>query len=147
MPLVDKDADELPGWKANLLSRAGHLVLVKAVLSSVPIYLMLALELPKWGFKATDKRRGFLWKGQGDANGGTCLVSREFVQRPLQYGGLGILNLEMLGWALRVRWLWLQKTDASRPWAGLHVQVHCNAKALFDVVVVSVVGSGESIKF
>jgi hypothetical protein len=29
--------------KANLLSRAGRLIMVKAVLSSVPIYLMLAL--------------------------------------------------------------------------------------------------------
>jgi hypothetical protein len=77
----------------------------------------------------------------------TRLVSWETVQRPLQYGGLGILNLEMLGWALRARWLWLQKTNASRPWAGLPVRVHCNAKALFDLVVVSVVGSGESVKF
>jgi hypothetical protein len=76
LPLVDKVADKLPGWKANLLSRAGRLVMVKTVLSSVPIYLMLALELPKWVFKAIGKRRrGFLWKGQGDAKGGNCLLS------------------------------------------------------------------------
>jgi hypothetical protein len=48
LPLVDKVAGKLLGWKANLLSRAGRLVMVKTVLSSVPIYLMLALELPKW---------------------------------------------------------------------------------------------------
>ncbi|WVZ85537.1 hypothetical protein U9M48_032454 [Paspalum notatum var. saurae] len=142
LPLVDKVADKLPRWEANLLSRAGRLVLVKAVLSSVPIYLMLALELPK---RSTRGEGGFF--GQGDANGGNYIVSWDVVQRPPQYGGLGILNLEMLGWALRIRWLWLEKTDASRPWAGLPVQVHRNAKALFDVAVVSVVGNGESVKF
>ncbi|WVZ89820.1 hypothetical protein U9M48_036178, partial [Paspalum notatum var. saurae] len=76
--------------------------------------------------------------GQGDAHRGNCLVSWEIVQRPLQYGGLGILNLEFLGWALRIRWLLLQKTDSSGPWAGLPVQEHRSAKALFDVAVVSV---------
>jgi hypothetical protein len=74
LSLIDKVADKLPGWKSNLLSRAGRLVMVKTVLSSVPIYLMLALELPKWVFKALDrKRRGFLWKGQGETNGVTAL--------------------------------------------------------------------------
>jgi hypothetical protein len=148
VPLVDKVADKLPGWKANLFSRASRLVMVKTVLSSVPIYLMLALELPKWVFKAIDKRRRcFLWKGQGDAYGGNFLVSWEAIQRPLKYGGLAILNLEMFGWALRARWLWLQKTDASRPWAGLPIRVHRNAKSLIDVATTSVVGSGESVKF
>jgi hypothetical protein len=148
LPLVDKVADKLLGCKANLLNQASRLVMVKTVLSSVPIYLMLALELPKRGFNAIDKkRRGFHWKGQGDANGGNCLVSWEAVQQPLKYGGLGILNLGMFGWALRARWLWLQKTDASRPWAGLPIRVHHNAKALVDVAITSVVGSGESVKF
>lgn len=98
--------------------------------------------------KAIDKRRrGFLWKGQENANGGSCLVSWDCVQRPLQFGGLGILNLELFGWALRIRWLWLQKTDASRPWAGLPLEVPPLAQALFDVAVVTVVGNGESTKF
>ncbi|WVZ69533.1 hypothetical protein U9M48_018306 [Paspalum notatum var. saurae] len=146
LPLIDKVADKLPGWKASLLCRASRLVLVKAVLSSIPVYLMLALDLPKWVLKAIDRiRRSFLWKGQANANGGNCLVSWNAVQ--LQFGGLGILNLELMAWALRIRWLWLQKTDPSKPWAGLPVQVHRNAKALFDVAVVSVVGNGETIKF
>ena len=71
----------------------------------------------------------------------------ERVQRPLEYGGLGVHNLEFLGCALRIRWLWAQKTDPARPWAGLPVQVPRNAKALFDVAVNALVGNGEKTLF
>jgi len=103
------------------------------------MYQMIALDLPKWVIK---RRRGFLWKGQEKVNGGNCLVSWDRVQKPLQYGGLGIHNLEILGWALRIRWLWQQKYDASWPWEGLPVNVPRNARALFKVAVQTIVGNG-----
>jgi hypothetical protein len=93
---------------------------------------MLALDLPKWFFKAIDKmRRGFLWKGQEQANGGNCLVSWAKVQRPYMYGGLGVHDLKKMSWALRIRvhdlkkmswalrirWAWSLKADPSKPWA------------------------------
>jgi hypothetical protein len=56
-------------------------------------------------------------------------------------------NLKLLGYALRIRWLWTQKTNPDRPWAGLHVHVPAMAKALFDVVVDAIVGNGEEILF
>jgi len=45
LPLIDKVADNLPGWKASLMNRAGKLVMVQAVLTAIPIYLMIALDL------------------------------------------------------------------------------------------------------
>jgi len=148
LPLVDRVADYLPGWKASLMNRAGRLVMVKVVLTTAPIYHLIAMDLPKWFFKAINKkRRGFLWKGHDQANGGNCLVAWEKVQRPLKYGGLGVHNLEFFGWALRIRWLWDQKTNPDRPWAGLPVEVPPKAKALFDVAVDAIVGNGEEILF
>ncbi|WVZ79973.1 hypothetical protein U9M48_027494 [Paspalum notatum var. saurae] len=141
LPLIDKVANKLPGWKAPLLNRAGRLVLVKSVLSTIPIHVMLALDLPKWVVKAIDKkRRGFLWKGQEQANGAN-------LQRPYQFGGLGIHDLERLGWALRLRWLWFMKTDTSKPWFGLPIQIPTQAAALFKMAVEVNIGNGEDTLF
>jgi hypothetical protein len=51
--------------------------------------------------------------GQERASGGNCLVSWDFCNWPLKYGGLNIHNLEILGWSLHIRWL--EKTNYSRP--------------------------------
>ena len=56
--------------------------------------------MPKWFIRAIDKiRRSFLWKGRREANGGCCLVTWEKLMRPLELGGLGIHNLEVIGFA------------------------------------------------
>jgi hypothetical protein len=93
-----------------MLTPAGRLTLVKSVLTAIPIYHLITLQCPKWVFKAIDKiRRSFLWKGRKEIKGGHCVVGWTRVCRPLSVGGLGIHNLEILGWALNMRWLWLKK--------------------------------------
>lgn len=51
--------------------------------------------------------------------------------------GTCIHNLEKMGWALLMRWLWLQTPDSSRPWAcfGFPIQVPHNVHSLFGVAV------------
>lgn len=89
------------------MNMVGRAVWVRFVLSALPIHVLIAINVLKWFIKAIDKhRRSFLWRGRQQANGGSCLVSWDKVQRPLDLGGLGILNLQIMGWALQARWLW-----------------------------------------
>ena len=75
------------------------------------------------------------------------MVAWEKVQRPLDLGGLGIPNLEIMGWALQVRWLWLRKTDTSKPWQSLDIPIHANVAALFQIALQTTIGSGSTTKF
>lgn len=36
--------------------------------------------------------------------------------------GLGVQDLQIMGFALRQRWLWLNRTNTSRTWHGLLMQ-------------------------
>ena len=111
-PLIDKISDRLPGWKATLINPASRATLVKSILTAIPIYHLIAIQCPKWVLQAIDKIiRGFLWKGRKDIRGGHYLVGWQRVCRPRELGGLGMHNLEVLGWSLNMRWLWLQKTQ------------------------------------
>lgn len=70
MTWVDKIADRLPNWKARLLNLAGRTALVRFVLSAIPVYLFLAMNVPKWVINKIDKiRKGFVWRGRKEVNG------------------------------------------------------------------------------
>jgi len=146
-PIIERIADRLPSWKADLLTKAGRSVLVQYVLTSI-IYLVLVLDLPTGTLQAIDKtRRGFLWRGRKDTRGGHCLIAWPKVTRPHDLGGLGISDLQKLGWALRLRWLWLQKTEPRKQWAFFPVHSSPQVKAFFAAAIILEVGNGKNTCF
>jgi hypothetical protein len=57
MSWIDKIGNKLPGWQAALMNMTGRLAWVRFVLSAIPIYVMIAMKVPKWPIKAINKLR------------------------------------------------------------------------------------------
>jgi hypothetical protein len=147
-PVLDKLSGKLAFWRARLMTKEGRAVYVQAVMTVSVIYHLMALDLEPWFFQAVDKiRRGFLWAGSGDTSGGNCAIASDLVYQPKVLGGLGFHNLRLLNTALRTRWLWLQKTNASKPWSGLDLTVSDDSRALFNASVSISIGTRASVKF
>jgi hypothetical protein len=58
------------------MTRAGRVIHVQFVLTTTVIYHTMALDLPPWVDKASDKiRQSYLWLERREALGGHCLVA------------------------------------------------------------------------
>jgi hypothetical protein len=111
---------------------------VQHVLTGMLVYTAMPIDIPKGVIDKTDKiRKGFLWRGRKEAKGWHCQVAWGKVCRPLDLGGLGISSFLELCWVLRLRWLWLKKTDPIQPWTDLPMQVPSKVRSFFVVVVIS----------
>jgi hypothetical protein len=85
-PFIDRIADQLSSWKADLLTKAGRRVQVQHVLTSMTVYMAMAVDIPQWGLDANaiDRiRKGFLWRRRKEVKDGHCLVVWGKVCRPL----------------------------------------------------------------
>jgi hypothetical protein len=74
--------------------------------------LPFALKVAPWAVRTiTTLIRGFLWSGTEISSGGKCVVAWVNTCCPKELGCLGIPNLQLMGMALLMRWLWFARTD------------------------------------
>ena len=64
------------------------------------------------------------------------------MKRPLNLGGLGIVDLERFAIALRLRWLWFEWKNQERAWVGLDIPCSKVDRDLFHASTVVTVGNG-----
>jgi len=62
-------------------------------------------------------------------------------------GGLGVPDLDKFSRALRLRWLWQEWTDGSKPWVGLQVPCNDIDRLLFQASTSVSIGNGTKAKF
>ena len=147
-PLIDKVAGRLSSWQGRLLSIAGCNTLVKAVLSSQPIYFLTALRASDEVFEEIDsRRRRFLWAGLERISGGKCKLNWRRCNRPTKLGGLGILDLRKFARALRIRWLWHYWKSDNKPWVGTEIPCDEIDRQLFNASTTITFGDGSKAHF
>ncbi|KAJ4811749.1 RNA-directed DNA polymerase (reverse transcriptase)-related family protein [Rhynchospora pubera] len=121
--LLERMQAKLTGWKMNMLSHAGRLVLIKSVLMSLPVYYMTIESIPKTIIQAMNSLMAkFFWGKTGQARY-MALVAWRKICTPIQEGGLGIRNLQKFGEALMMKLAWAVISQHDKPW----VQI-CRAK-------------------
>ncbi|KAG2589482.1 hypothetical protein PVAP13_5NG362481 [Panicum virgatum] len=117
-------------------------------MSAIPVYTAVAISISPWVLKCIDKRRrAFLWKGTDSVSGGHCVLGWPKVCRPPDLGGLGIPDLQIQGYALRMRWLWAKRTDPNRPWSALHDRAESIVLDMFNASISIQIGNGQRSYF
>jgi hypothetical protein len=117
MEVISKFKSKIVAWGGQWLNNAGKLILIKAVLSSLPLYQASFLLAPKAITEQISQLiRDFLWQGGKGNQSKFHLVSWDIVKRPKREGGLqvrdpGLANIILGG---KILWqLYSNKTTLS----------------------------------
>jgi hypothetical protein len=121
LPMVSRVERRLGGI-ADFLDYGGKLLMVKSVLSSLPIFFMCCLGIPVSVKEQLIKyMRHCLWrKKTGDVqSNGPALVAWEKICRPKNQGGLGVLDITVQNNALLIKNLRKFYNRLDIPWVNL----------------------------
>eukprot|EP00253_Pinus_taeda_P028410 PITA_28410 len=121
------------------------MVLIKAVLQSMPLYLFSILAAPKWVLKAIKKlQRNFLW-GCSGPNRKWALVKWEKACIPKIGGGIGLRDPEHSNMIMgtKIWWKWLTYPDTQ--WAQIWTAKYTNNLPLEERVRMTEISKGSTI--
>jgi ribonuclease HI len=119
LPQLEKFKSKIQAWGYSWLNSAGKSVLIKSVLTSLPLFQFVGLLAPVTILKKMEEYiRRFFWKGGKQNENKIPLVSWETISKPVCEGGLNFKNLCQQNVAMAAKIIW--KIIAPKPgWAQL----------------------------
>jgi len=124
---------------------ASRIVLIKAVLHSMPLYLFSILAAHKWVLKEIrNLQRNFLWGGSGQ-NRKWALIKWEKVCLPKKAGGIGLRDPENSNKAMgaKIWWRWLAHPHT--PWASLWTAKYASNCPMEERICMTEISMGSAI--
>ncbi|KAK2426239.1 hypothetical protein P8452_40952 [Trifolium repens] len=118
-PMVEVLKKRLGSWGNKYVSLGGRIVLINAVLSSIPIFFLSYMKMPGKVWREVVKlQRNFLWGGLS-LKRRISWVKWEDVCRPKKEGGLGIRDLRLVNLSLLAKWRWKLLSSEDEVWKNV----------------------------
>eukprot|EP00253_Pinus_taeda_P032878 PITA_32878 len=125
--LVEKLRGKLQSWGVYWLNLAGRTILIKAILSALPIYQFATIITPASIHKHMELIiRSFLWKGGKQDTKKFSLVKWEKVTLPLEKGGLGIRIPRLANMAMGFKITWRILNEKGSWWTEVLKRKYLN---------------------
>ena len=107
---------KLAMWKRQYISKEGRITLIRSTLSSLPIYFMSLLCIPRpVRLRLEQIQRSFIW-GERTLEWKTHLVWWDTVCLYKKKKGLGVKSLTILNKALLSKWSWRYAIEKEALW-------------------------------
>ncbi|KAK2449806.1 hypothetical protein QL285_008962 [Trifolium repens] len=115
-PLLDAFRKRLGSWGNKYISLGGRIVLINAVLNSLPIFFLSYMRMPEkiWREVVTIQRK-FFWGGLSNRRK-MCWVKWADICRTKKEGGLGIKDLRLMNKSLLAKWRWKLLSEEDELW-------------------------------
>jgi len=105
-PVVDRIKAHLSLWSNKFLSFGGRLVLLKSVLSSLPVYFLSFIKAPAGIISSIESMfKRFFWVG-GEEHRKIAWINWDTICSNMEDGGLGVRRMGVFNFSLLGKWCW-----------------------------------------
>ncbi|GAU46317.1 hypothetical protein TSUD_243380, partial [Trifolium subterraneum] len=115
--LVDRIRKRLSGWKCKNLSFGGRLILLKSVLSSIPVYFLSFFKAPSGIISTLESIFCHFFWGGCEANRKIAWIKWDTICLNRENGGLGVRRLKEFNISLLGKWVWRCLVENDSPWS------------------------------
>jgi hypothetical protein len=120
-PVVHTIKSRLSGWQSRFLSFGGRLVLLKSVLTSLPVYAISFFKTPSGIISIIESIFNKFFWGGGEDNRKISWIAWSYICLRKESGGLGVRQLREFNSALLGKWCWRMLVDREGLWYRVFV--------------------------